>query len=102
LGIVCPSGSGSKAIFLLAADEQLTSEFASLSPASSQTHVAAMTFELPKLMYEYNALEPFVDTNTMNIHHTKHHQAYVNNINNFISSVRGFFSLPFVRYGLGY
>ncbi len=46
-----------------------------------------MTFELPKLTYDYNALEPFVDTNTMNIHHTKHHQGYVNNINNIVSSV---------------
>jgi Fe-Mn family superoxide dismutase len=47
-----------------------------------------MAFDLPKLTYDYNALEPFVDTTTMNIHHTKHHQAYVNNINNFIGSVR--------------
>lgn len=47
-----------------------------------------MSFELPKLSYNYNALEPFVDTDTMNIHHTKHHQAYINNINNYISSVR--------------
>jgi superoxide dismutase len=46
-----------------------------------------MPFELPKLAYEYNALEPFVDTNTMNIHHTKHHQGYVNNINNYIAGV---------------
>ncbi|OWZ08267.1 Manganese superoxide dismutase [Phytophthora megakarya] len=48
-----------------------------------------MSFELPKIAYEYNALEPFVDTDTMNIHHTKHHQAYVNNINNYISSDKG-------------
>ncbi|KAG2530358.1 hypothetical protein BBO99_00002083 [Phytophthora kernoviae] len=48
-----------------------------------------MSFELPKIAYEYNALEPFVDTQTMNIHHTKHHQAYVNNINNYISSDKG-------------
>ncbi len=40
-----------------------------------------MTFELSKLPYAYEALEPFIDAQTMNIHHTKHHQAYVTNLN---------------------
>ncbi len=38
-------------------------------------------FSLPKLPYTYNALEPFIDAQTMEIHHSKHHQAYVNNLN---------------------
>ena len=38
-----------------------------------------MTYTLPKLNYEYDALEPHIDAKTMEIHHTKHHQAYINN-----------------------
>lgn len=38
-------------------------------------------YSLPKLSYAYDALEPFIDKQTMEIHHTKHHQAYVNNLN---------------------
>lgn len=40
-----------------------------------------MAFELPKLDYAYNALEPNVDAATMEIHHSKHHAAYTNNLN---------------------
>lgn len=45
-----------------------------------------MSFELPKLPYDYAALEPHVDARTMEIHHTKHHQAYVTNLNNAIAN----------------
>ncbi len=38
-------------------------------------------YELPKLPYAYNALEPHIDAQTMEIHHTKHHQAYTNGLN---------------------
>ena len=40
-----------------------------------------MAFELPKLAYAYNALEPYIDAMTMEIHYTKHHAAYTNNLN---------------------
>lgn len=39
-------------------------------------------FELPSLPYAFEALEPHIDARTMEIHHGKHHQAYVNNLNN--------------------
>src|SRR5205807_4423410 len=41
-----------------------------------------MVFELPPLPYDYSALEPYIDTQTMQLHHDKHHQAYVTNLNN--------------------
>ncbi|SHE68859.1 superoxide dismutase, Fe-Mn family [Mariniphaga anaerophila] len=44
-----------------------------------------MAFELPKLGYDYAALEPHIDARTMEIHHTKHHAAYTNNLNNAIA-----------------
>ena len=44
-----------------------------------------MAFELPKLPYAYDALEPHIDARTMEIHHSKHHQGYTNNLNNAIA-----------------
>ncbi|MFN8470728.1 MAG: superoxide dismutase [Anaerolineae bacterium] len=44
-----------------------------------------MAFQLPPLPYPYDALEPHIDTMTMQIHHDKHHQAYVTNLNNAIA-----------------
>ena len=43
-----------------------------------------MAFELPSLKYSFDALEPHIDTKTMQIHHGKHHAGYTNNLNNAI------------------
>ncbi len=64
-----------------------------------------MAFELPKLPYDYKALEPHIDAKTMEIHHTKHHQAYINKANETLAGtpfedksaeeiLRGFSDLP--------
>ena len=44
-----------------------------------------MSFELPTLAYAYDALAPHIDARTMEIHHSKHHQAYTTNLNNAIA-----------------
>ncbi|HQK37205.1 MAG TPA: superoxide dismutase [Bacteroidales bacterium] len=48
-----------------------------------------MAFELPKLPYDYKALEPHIDAMTMEIHHTKHHGAYTNNLNAALAGTSG-------------
>jgi len=45
-----------------------------------------MAYELPPLPYDYNALEPYIDEETMHLHHDKHHQAYVTNLNTALQS----------------
>jgi Fe-Mn family superoxide dismutase len=53
-----------------------------------------MPFELPPLPYAYNALEPTIDEETMRLHHDKHHQAYVTNLNNALQGQDAFANLP--------
>ncbi|GIV26795.1 MAG: superoxide dismutase [Mn] [Bacteroidia bacterium] len=53
-------------------------------------------YSLPKLPYAYDALEPFIDKQTMEIHHTKHHQAYVNNLNKALEN-QSFKNAPLVE-----
>ncbi|HET6314234.1 MAG TPA: superoxide dismutase [Chloroflexia bacterium] len=45
-----------------------------------------MAHELPPLPYDYNALEPYIDEETMHLHHDKHHQAYINNLNTALAN----------------
>lgn len=51
-------------------------------------------YELPPLPYAYDALEPYIDALTMKIHYTKHHQAYVNNLNKALESHKDLHNIP--------
>ena len=53
-----------------------------------------MIYTLPKLPYEFGALEPYIDARTMEIHHDRHHQAYINNLNLALSDHLGLQNKP--------
>jgi Fe-Mn family superoxide dismutase len=56
-----------------------------LSEINKHLKQILMAFELPKLNYAYDALEPHIDARTMEIHHSKHHNGYTNNLNTAIA-----------------
>lgn len=51
-------------------------------------------FTLPQLPYAFDALEPYIDTATMQIHHDKHHAAYIKNLNDALAGLDNFLSMP--------
>lgn len=61
----------------------LRSQFFKRGGVMSQS--SGIMYELPKLPYAYNALEPYIDAQTMEIHYTKHHQAYINKLNDALA-----------------
>ncbi len=64
-----------------------------ISPKALFASETRTPFELPPLGYEYDALEPFIDKQTMMIHHTKHHQAYINKLNEVVASEKALQSI---------
>ena len=50
-----------------------------------RVYTSYMNYSLPSLTYSYDSLEPHIDAQTMEIHHSKHHQAYITNLNNVLS-----------------
>jgi len=71
---------GSVASALLLTDTLTAQALPTAQPAAS-TPLPNGPFALPPLPYAYDALEPYFDAETMHLHHDKHHQAYVNNLN---------------------
>jgi Fe-Mn family superoxide dismutase len=71
-------------LFKLSRRDFLKATLASATALSLGVNIfarAKASYELPPLPYDYNALEPYIDEMTMSIHHGKHHQGYVNNLN---------------------
>src|SRR5262245_52396034 len=59
----------------------------------TRKRLRVMAFELPPLPYDYTALEPYIDEQTMHLHHDKHHQTYVTNLNNALQGQGQFESM---------
>ena len=69
----------------LSADQRSTASGSKSEPAMAGT--TRQPFTLPPLGYAYDALEPHIDARTMEIHHTKHHQAYIDNANKALAAL---------------
>src|SRR5260370_19985703 len=65
-----------------------------LSPLSTWAADDAKGFTLPKLPYDYDALEPTIDAETMKLHHDFHHKAYVDNLNKALARHDDLLSMP--------
>lgn len=65
--------------------EPIAKSLEKISNQSKRRILEMGKFELPKLPYGYDALEPYIDKTTMEIHHTKHHNGYVTNLNNAVA-----------------
>jgi superoxide dismutase, Fe-Mn family len=64
-----------------------------MSATSAQGAAPQMSYTLPPLPYSFDALEPYIDAKTMEIHHDKHHNAYVTNVNKALESAPDFAKL---------
>jgi len=53
-------------------------------------------YQIPRLSYDYDELEPFIDAQTMEIHHKKHHQSYVDGLNNTLEEISGSFHPQYI------
>ncbi len=79
------SGAAAAAVLTLAPNLGAAPAAAPVRPAAPQAQPPAGPFMLPKLPYAYNALAPHISQRTMTIHHDRHHQAYVNNLNTAVA-----------------
>jgi len=64
------------------------------APPQCLEEKTAMAYELPPLPYAYDALEPHIDQQTMQLHHDKHHQSYVTNVNNALANHPDLANMP--------
>ena len=78
----------------LAIGAALTASIKTEATAAQSPAASSGPFSLPSLPYAFDALEPYIDARTMEIHHDKHHQSYVNNLNKAIAAYPEFGKQP--------